>query len=192
MVMAFDRQLRELARWAAAFKGRFRPPSEGESYYYWRIPAPSDMVEGSETTPAIQARCAQLLIDAAGHIARAKPKGLGGVRVTAGISLPGMFMSDVCIFYEEAFYQRYIRREIHPNAEYQRWTPLPKERSLAREMGLVLPPGFGEIGFHDRIDDRFHPVDFDALGLVPVDDVAVGGIVEGEEWFFGDVADQPT
>ena len=159
------RRLRALRHWAESFAGRFPVKHAGQRYMNWKIPVLDRLVRPPTTTPAIQAQCAQCLIDAAAHIVRAKPVGLADTRVVAVIDLPDMFGSEVCVFFDERYFQTFTDR----TSDYQRWTPLPNARNLIEEMALRLPDGFAVTGFAEVIRDE-----------------ETGEASEGEVWLVGE------
>lgn len=77
------RRLRALRRWAAGFGGDFPAEHAELPCFAWKIPVLDRLVRPPTTTPALQAGCAQCLIDAAGHLARARPAGAPAARVAA-------------------------------------------------------------------------------------------------------------
>jgi hypothetical protein len=159
------RRLRALDLWAKEFAGTFPAKPAKQPFVHWKIPILDRLANPPTTTPTIQARCAQCLIDAATHLAEAKPGTLAKARVTAIISLPNLFASEVCIFFDEDYFESFTDR----TAEWQRWTLLPAERNLLTEMNLRAPEDFFLIGFSEVIRDE-------------EDD----GVYEGEVWLVGE------
>jgi hypothetical protein len=161
------RHLRALRRWAEGFDGTFPVEHAARRYMNWKIPVLDRLVRPPTTTSAIQRECAQCLIDAAAHIAQAKPIELAQARSVAIIDLPDLFGSEVCIFFDEAYFASFTDR----TSEGQQWTPLPKTRSLVDEMALRLPDGYSVLGFAEVIRDE-----------------ESGETREGEVWLVGDCA----
>jgi len=159
------RHVRALRDWAEGFAGNFPAEHAGLRNFKWKIPVLDRLVRPPTATAAIQAQCAQCLIDAAAHVAAAKPADLAQARVVAFIDLPDMFGSEVCVFFGEAYFRSFTDRD----TDYQRWTPLPKGRSLVEEMGLRLPDGFVVLGFAEVIHDE-----------------ETGETCEGEVWLIGE------
>ncbi len=159
------RQLRALRRWAERHAGYFPVEFADMDSMNWKIGVGSDLVRPPTTTPELQAQCAQCLIDAAAHMARAKPPEFADARVVAIIPLPDMFGSEVRVFFDEGYFEYFTDRD----TDDQRWTPLPENRSVIAEMGLRLPDGFAVIGFAETIDDEDEE-----------------GIREGEVWLIGE------
>ncbi len=163
------RHLRALRRWAEGFDGAFPVARAGARYVNWKIPVLDRLVRPPTTTPAIQRECAQCLIDAAAEIARAKPVELAHARSVAIIALPDLFESEVCVFFDEAYFGAFTDRA----SEGQQWTPLPKTRSLVDELALRVPDGFGALGFAEMIRDE-----------------RSGQTREGEIWLIGDTSEK--
>uniref|UniRef100_B0T521 DUF3916 domain-containing protein n=1 Tax=Caulobacter sp. (strain K31) TaxID=366602 RepID=B0T521_CAUSK len=161
------RALRGLREWAAGLgEGWDWLPYEGRGYFHWKIPVGRSLVSGRRARLAVQTRCAQVLIDAAAALAARKPKTLRHTRVVAIIDLPDMFASEICVFFEEAYFEEFAPR----NSEDQTWTL--SGDTLARRWNLRTPQGFSEIGYHTVTRDT----DFDP----PRSE-------EGEVWMIGEV-----
>lgn len=162
------RRLRALACWAGSFDGYFPSDelSTEEEYWNWKIPVDLRLVEGKQTNSAIQTECAQRLIDAAHLIYKARPRNVEGIRVTSVVVLPCMFTSELCIYTSESYYKKHtdVGRGIFGEIT------IIKDRSLAREWGLVLPEGFGE------------------LGVLRASEDGDGVPYSSEHWYFGEVS----
>jgi len=159
------RHVRALRDWAEGLAGTFPAEHAGLRHFKWKIPVLDRLVRPPTTTAAVQAECAQCLIDAAAHVAAAKPADLAQARVVAIIGMPDMFGSEVCVFFDEAYFQSFTDR----TGGYQRWTLLPQGRSLVEEIGLRLPNGFVVQGFAEAIRDE-----------------ETGETREGEVWLIGE------
>jgi hypothetical protein len=169
-----EKELQSLRRWTDDFAGWFPSMSEcrsGTSSIWWKIPIDGLITRPPRVTPAIQAACMQAIIDAAAHLAQAKPKDIPGVHVAAMFSYPDLFGSEVYVSFDEAEFRGHTGSR---DSISQRWTPLPPRRSVVREIGLALPEGFTEWGYHqiERDTDESGMI-FDAF--------------EGEVWFIGDL-----
>lgn len=136
------RRLRALKRWSEGFAGDF-PSRETlaltNRYYNWKIPVDANLVEGRQATRDIQRTCAQRLIDACGHLLADKPEFARETRVTCVVCLPDMFISEVCIYLDEAYYRGHITGGRIVG------------RRLSAEWGLELPEGVDELGV--EVDD---------------------------------------
>jgi len=140
-----EKHLQEIEAWADGFVGFF--PAEGRSVEHWHLPADQRLVDPPTTTPAYQARCAQALINVARHLVEARPARQVHARVFAAIFSPDMFMSEVDVFFDQTSFRSFERRD----SDAHRWTRLPPDRSLIRELGLKAPNGFTERGYHQSI-----------------------------------------
>lgn len=166
-VRGVARRLRALHKWSDSFSGWF--PDELNStdrYCNWKLPVLSGLVEGKQTTQAVQAECAQRLINACAHLIAAKPHWANNCRVTCSVVLPDMFSSEVCIYLDEDYYQGHVREGVY---EYGTTTRI-QSKSLAQEWGLTLQPGINELGvlldYSSKEDDWS---------------------LQGERWFYGEV-----
>ncbi len=173
-VRGIPRRLRALKRWAEDFSGWF-PGSEeldvAERYWNWKIPVIRNLVQGRHVKKQNQIECAQRLIDAASHLMAAKPEDAKEFRVTCSICLPEMFSSEICIYLQEEYFQSHTTDSFKDFGIYGSATKKKiKERSLAKEWGLLLPEGFSEIGI--KIDEE---------------DGCPGDSWSGEYWYFGEV-----
>lgn len=93
------------------------------------------------------------------------------MRVAALICQPDLFMSQICLFSDPAYFRSFTNRT-HLR---QCWTPVRPERRLSIDLGLSVPTGFLELGFHERMQE---PDETDASKLVVT--------YEGEVWMIAD------
>ena len=63
-------------------------------------------------------------------------------RITAVICLPDMFTSEICLYHSDEYFQGFISEDSSDNGS----SIILKERSLAKEWGLILPDGVQELG----------------------------------------------
>lgn len=161
------RRLRALTRWADSFEGSFYvelPLQRG--FINEKIPVIENLVDGKQTTPDIMGHCAQQLINAAGHLVKARPHDTPQCWIVASIIIPDMFSSETCVYTDK---RRYLGATQPFNYEHFRQTRIT-DRSLANEWNLTIPPGLHEAGFH----------------FVHEDDE--GNTYESEHWYFGEVS----
>lgn len=144
--------LRRLEAWADSIAypvGPFRPDA---GYTGAKPPVAQDLVDPPLAGPETQRRCVELILAAAARLARIKPAPLAASRVVAVVPFPALFHSAVDVFFDEAYWAAFTRR--HSND--QTWTPLPSGQSLAQQLGIGVPPGFREHGYHCLYrDDTF-------------------------------------
>jgi hypothetical protein len=170
------KQLAELDAWPTRLSPTFPGPMSGAKYWHEKIPVRRSLVR-SGASVRTKGRCAQALVNVAAQLARIKPSAAASARVTAVVSLPDMFDSEVCIFFDEAYFDAFKSRDGLPTHDRQvdHWARLPPERSIVRELNLVLPDKFKEIGFSTHWEDHtFNPP----------------WVENGEAWIVGEV-DQP-
>ncbi|MFL1550624.1 DUF3916 domain-containing protein [Pseudomonas sp. D47] len=161
------RHLRALTRWANSFEGCFYealPPQP--DYVTERIPVIENLVEGKQTTPEIQAHCAQQLINVSGHLLEARPDDAPEYWVVACVVVPDMFSSRVCVYTDKA---RYLGHTQPFDYDHFRQTRITG-RSLSSEWNLTIPSGLHEVGFHFTHENED------------------GDIFESEHWYFGEVS----
>lgn len=170
-----EKHLKAVEDWAAEFAGSFPPPgSEFRPCAHWHVPVDQRLVDPSNARPEHQRRVLQAMIDAATHLVAARPAERAGDKVYVVTHWPAVFMAEVGVFLDPA-YGRDFERRTH---RLQTWTLMdPRERSLIRDLGLVLPAGFVERGYHERQEDP--------------DEEAPGGVrvFESEVWLFREQID---
>ena len=137
------RRMKALNCWAESFQNPERAVfAEDQRYWNFKIPVDINLVEGKHRTQKTQAECAQALINACSHLMQATADLAGTPRITAVICLPDMFTSEVCLFRSEEYFLGFISEGRSENGS----SVLLRERSLAKEWGLILPDGVQEIG----------------------------------------------
>ncbi|HYF53035.1 MAG TPA: DUF3916 domain-containing protein [Salinarimonas sp.] len=166
------RELRALERWARRLGEAFPDGTVADIHHDWKLPVAGALVDPPTTSRAIQARAAQALLDGAARLLAARPRDRSNDRVTVLITLPEMFPSRICVFYDQEYFATFTTR----TGRYQQWTLLPPERSLAREWGLNMSPSFREQGYREVI---WSEAEDGMERLVQVHD--------GEVWFVVDV-----
>ncbi len=136
--------LRRLEEWAdgIAFPGAPFRPDAGHNGH--KPPVAQDLVDPPLVTPQTQRRCIELMLAAAQRLARIKPEALAKTRVAAVVPFPALFHSAVDVFFDEAYWGAFTAR----NTVDQRWRRLEPGKSLARQLGFAVPPGFREHGYH--------------------------------------------
>lgn len=166
-VRGIPRRLRSLRKWAESFSGWFpQGLKAGDRYCHWKIPVLRNLVEGRQAKKQVQIECAQRLIDATGHLIASKPEYANAFRVTCVVCLPDMFTSEVCIYLQEEYFRSHTAESVDRFGA----TNEIKNRSLAKEWGLILPDGVSELGV--AVDYRSDEDD---------------GSFVGERWYFGEV-----
>jgi hypothetical protein len=137
------RLIRQIEKWARGFEGKW-PEETTRPVSHWHLPADQRLVDQPSADRDDQRKCASALLLAAEHLSRARPVHCADAQVYAAIFWPEMFMSEAGVFHD-ADYARDFDLRAGP---YETWTPFdPASRSLARELGFAVPPGFTESGF---------------------------------------------
>ena len=137
-------------------------------YRNYKIPVHQYLVEGPQSSKDIRRKCAQYMIDAIAHLYNAKPSD-SNAKVTCVIARPDMFSSELCIYFDTAYLQSFLRER---NDAYGNRTKI-SHRSLSQELGLRVPPEFNEIGF--------------SIKYQSVDDIDPWEYTS-EHWYFGELS----
>ena len=145
-----ERRLRSLNKWADSFEGYFPSEHASEKYWNWKIPVLDRLVCPPTTTDAIQKHCAQAILRAIGHIEKAKPPEHSNAIVSALITYPQMFSSEICIFFDKGYFEHFYQR----SSEWQSLSILG-EGSLSESLDLNLPTNFQERGYLFQSKDEW-------------------------------------
>lgn len=147
------RRMRTLRRGSERLSTDFDwKPYEQHGYFHWMLPVLSSIVEGPFAREEVQARVAQILIDAARNLVARRPLEQSKAKVVAIVSLPDMFGSEVCVFFDQTYLANFMCREV--GEEIWRRT----RESLVDRWKLDLGDGFREVGFsYVRRDEDFEP-----------------------------------
>jgi hypothetical protein len=145
-----ERHLKAIEGWAAGFARTYPEPDSYRPVVHWHLPADQRLVNPPTARPEHQRRALQALIEAARMMAEAKPAGRADEIVYVLLHWPEVFMAEVGVFLDPA-YGRDFEKRTHRS---QVLTPLPPERSLARDLGLILPTGFVERGYRERSEEE--------------------------------------
>jgi Protein of unknown function (DUF3916) len=166
------RRLRALQTWSESFRDSFPPQQtlvESRTHWNWKLPTHSLMVEGKQSTRAMKQDVAQMLVNACGHLIRAKPTWAANYRATCVVVLPLMFGSELCIYTSESYFEGHTTEGVQPNGVTVTHI---RDRSLAAQWSLALPPGVRELGVH--VEFGGHENGDDAYSA--------------DHWMFGEVA----
>lgn len=144
------RRLIALDKWADSFEGYFPSEYSSENYWNWKIPILDRMVNTPTTTKELQVHCANAMLRAASHIEKSRPEESKSAIVTVLLTYPDMFSSEICVFFDKEYYEGFFER----SGEEQKLTKL-SSGSLVQDLGLVLPKGFNEVGYHCVIKDEW-------------------------------------
>lgn len=137
------RRIKGLQSWSETFHDPARADfSEDRHYWNYKIPVEINLVEGKHSNKKIKADCAQALINACANLMLATANCDDSPRITAVICLPDMFTSEICLYHSDEYFQGFVSEGSSDNGS----SIILKERSLAKEWGLILPAGVQELG----------------------------------------------
>jgi hypothetical protein len=122
----------------------------GWGFWHLHLPIRQDFIDSKKTPFGVRRLCAQTLIDGAASLSARKPPAVRDSRVLAFINLPGLWYSEIVVFFDEGQYRDFFLRD----NEYQSWTELAPSRSIVREWNLALPPGFSVRGYREILRDE--------------------------------------
>lgn len=101
-----------------------------------------------KTSSKIKTAVCKKWLEKTEEIIKQKPKDLPFCKVVALITYPDIRASRIIIFYDENYYKTFWNRR----DSYQIWTPIKKERSFAKERGIVT--NLPEIGYIEELYDE--------------------------------------
>ncbi len=127
-------------------------PDVDLEYGYWHmhLPVAQTFIDSSKTPMYIRKLCVQSLINGVERLINIRPKLNISSRVVASIDLPHLWHSQIIVFFGDEYFNSFFKRD----NTYQKWTPLPKERSLVREWNLYLPEIFEFRGYKEELQDE--------------------------------------
>ena len=149
-VRGVERRMRALDKWADSFDGYFPSEYSQERYWNWKLPVLDRLVEPPTTSDEIQSRCAQAILRAAKNLLEARPKEYDQAVVSALITYPDMFSSEICIFFDREYFDSFFDR----NSEWQSLSPIP-DRKLSKLLSLEVPSPFIQSGYLYQIKDEW-------------------------------------
>ena len=162
-IRGVPRQLRALKKWSDSFDNYFpdlKNSSSSLKYYNWKIPVREGLILGNRVKHSVRIECAQRLINVSNNLINAKPDWADNSKVTATIVLPDMFASEVCIYFQEEYFNFHTstyKQEDDLGCYEQN---VIAEKSLAQEWGLLLE-NLSELGISKKyyskqnIEDNF-------------------------------------
>ena len=167
--MTFSARLRRLDRWVRQTRGTFPQQDNGRLFHKELAPLDLHPAEDDTQLNALRRAIAQAHVNVAANFMAARPRE-ALAKVAAVVRWPNSEWSQVCVFFDLDYFRSFDVRE----GEQQRWTLLPTNRSLSRELGLRVPVRLRERGYHEwRLD--------------PASEVAPQeSPLEGEVWMIGD------
>jgi hypothetical protein len=136
-----------------------------KGYWHLHLPVGQDFISSNKTPFGIKQLCIKTLIERAEHLIKIKPDTLEKVRVVITVDLPDLWSSQIIVFSGDSHFDGFFER----NDEYQKWTPLPKERNFESEWDIYIPEDMNVLGFKEEITDED------------------GDKYNGEIWVFGEL-----
>ncbi len=132
-------------------------PDVDLEYGYWHmhLPVAQTLIDSLKTPMYIRKLCVQSLINGVEKLIDIRPKFNVSSHVVASIDLPHLWHSQIIVFFGDEYFNDFFKRD----NDYQKWTPLSKERSLIREWNLYLPEKLDFKGYKEEINDE----DFKAI-----------------------------
>lgn len=134
-------------------------------YWHLHLPVAQGFIDSDRTPFRIKRLCVQTLLDQAKHLIEIKPTTPDKCRVVVLISSSALFDSQIIVFADDSHFGGLFDR----NNEFQKWIPLPKERSIEMEWRINIPRNMNVLGFKEEI--------------VYED----GEIFKGDIWFIGEL-----
>jgi hypothetical protein len=139
------RHIRAIQLWAKRFDGWFPPKPDWRPAEHWHPPIDQRLTHPMTTSPAVRRQVAAATVSAAANLLRARADGESAA-VAALLDDADLFGSEVQVFFDAGYFERFTGDDI-----IRTWDPLPRNRSLARELGFEIPIGLVEMGFHSRV-----------------------------------------
>lgn len=135
-VRGWKRRVGALRAWAASYEGFFPEPVRngyGHKNWYAKLPVSEGFVCGPRAQRWFQRECMRALIAIAGRLRAQRPPGETPIRVVALISPNDVFSASVDVFWGDASFFAFFRRE----GPYEAWSHLDvPQRSLVQEWRL--------------------------------------------------------
>ncbi len=136
--------VRHLQAWANTIAYPEAPVRPDAGYNGYKLPVAQDLIDPPLASAETQRRCVELMLAAAVRLTHLKPAHLATTRIAVVAPFPALFHSAVDVFFDQARWHAFTRR----NTADQRWAPLEPGKSLSRQLGFAVPPGFREHGYH--------------------------------------------
>ena len=153
-----ERYLRMMRRDLTAL-GRWFPESgawTGE-YDNFRMPVYQKLLDARHTGQPVRKEALELLVTATKRVADNRPANAPECRVGALISWPALFYSEVCVFFDRTYEQRFLPERYLNNGTAQRqnfedsWTEgHPVQKNLFEDLGIDIPKGFTAAGWCEK------------------------------------------
>lgn len=142
----------------------FPDSSNHREYWHMHLPVAQTFIDSTKTPAFARKECIQTLINRVKHLIENRPEKDSKARVVVCINWPNLWHSQIIVFFSEDYFKGFFDR----NNDYQKWTQLSQKRSLSKELNLIIPEGFMENGYLEKIFDE----DFKSVS---------------ELWYFGEL-----
>lgn len=125
-------------------------PSEFyKGYWHLHLLVAQDFIDSDKTPYNVKQLCIQTLIDRTKRLIEVKPDSKEKLRVAACINFPHLWDSQIIVFKGDSHFEDFFNR----NDDYQKWTPLTKERGIETEWGLFISNGMEIKCFKEEVID---------------------------------------
>lgn len=119
-------------------------------YWHLHIPVAQEFIDSDKTPFGIKRLCVLTLLERAIHLIAIKPNTPEKCRVVVYISFQALFESQIIVFAGNSHFEGFFQR----NDEFQKWTPLSKERTFERDWKIHIPIDLNVLGFKEKIIDE--------------------------------------
>lgn len=121
----------------------------GNKYWHLHLPVSKMFIDSYSTPKRVRRFCITIILRQVKHLIEQKGKE-SFFKVVAAISYPNLIESQIIVFFDEHYWSSFFSRE----SSFQRWIPLPKERSFLKENSLLGFNRLSEKGFRQITCDE--------------------------------------
>lgn len=133
-------------------------------YWHLHLPVAQGFIDSNKTPFGIKRLCVQHLLERAKHLIEIKPSSRDTYRVVVYSSIQALFDSQIIVFVGDTYFKDFFNR----NDEFQKWIPLPKERSFESEWKINISQNMSILRFKEEITED-------------------GDVYKRDIWFIGEV-----
>ena len=142
------RHMRALARWPEWIEERLPEPWQVEGDRYWniKVPAWEKVIDPPHATVETQSVCLSAILAAAAAL-EASPRTPRPCRVACLVESPGMFGSEVTLFFDDDYFRTFLPPEAPSRTVYgDSW--VTAERADPAVIGVIRPAEPAGMTFH--------------------------------------------
>jgi len=142
------RHMRQLARWPDWIEERLPEPwqVEGDRYLNFKVPVFAKAVDPPHATAETQRACLAAILSAAARL-EASPRTPRPCRVACLVEYPGMFGSEVTLFFSEEYFETFLPPAAPQRTEFgDSWTSA--EAADPEVIAAIRPPEPQGMTFH--------------------------------------------